>query len=463
MNKKLPKMLALIAAGCMTMSVGACSSPGAPSASGGSQTVSNDASANDNAKCQNTVKKDGVEKVTIWAWYPAFDKIVDNFNDTHDDVQLCWTKMPDGMTTYQKFSTAIKAKSGGPDIIQLGYDAMPQYVSGVEQHLIDLKQFGAEKIKSDYTEGGWNSVTLGSDAVYGVPVDAGPFVMMYRKDIFDKYDVKVPTTWAEYEQAGKELREKGFEGHIGNFEANGTGWNLALFAQKTDDVYSYSASNPEQVSINFESEGVKSVLEYWQRLAKEDVVATDDSFTAEWYKKIVDGSYASYVSASWVTGYIKGVSGAEEGSVWQVTKAPVWDDSTPAVNYGGSGIAVTDQAKHTEKAAQVAMELFQDDKAQEIAVTDSGLFPTWVKKLDSDAFKNYEDEFFNNQKVNAVLAETAQGYQGYEYLPFQTYAFDEQTKAFTKAVKDGEDVSSTMTALDKTLSDYATQQGFTVK
>lgn len=462
MKNTIPKVAAMVVACCMAISVGACGSGGNPSA-GGKTAISNNPKANDKAKCQNTIKKTGAEKVTVWAWFPAFDKIVDNYNDKHDDVQLCWTKMPDGMTTYQKFTTAIKAKSGGPDIIQLGYDAMPQYVSGVEKHLVDLNKFDVKQIKSRYTQGGWNSVTLGSDSVYGVPIDSGPFIMIYRKDIFEKYGVKVPTTWDEYEQAGKELRQKGFSGHIGNFEPNGTGWNLALFSQAGAKVYQYSASDPEKVGVNFESKGVEKVLEYWQRLKKEDVVASDDSFTAEWYKKIVDGSYASYVSASWVTGYIKGVSGADQDAVWQVAKAPVWDSSSPSVNYGGSAIAVTDQAKHTEKAAQVAMDMFKDEKAQDIAVTDSGLFPTWTKKLQSPEFINKEDPFFANQKVNGVFAETAKGYNGFEYLPFQTYAFDEQTKSFTKIIREGGNIAATMKDLDKTLSTYATQQGFSVK
>ena len=169
------------------------------------------------------------------------------------------------------------------------------------------------------------------------------------------------------------------------------------------------------------------------------------------------------VNASWLIGYVKGVSGAQEGAVWQVTDAPKWDDSTPMVNQGGSTLAVTDQAKHTEAAAKVAIGLWDSDKNQEVAVKDSGNFPVMNSKLESDDFINYEEPFLNNQKVNDVLAPIAQGYKGYSFLPFQTYAYDEQTKAFTKIVRDGADVSSTMTDLQKTLEDYAGQQGFTVK
>lgn len=444
---------------------GACGSSG--SSAGGAdkeQTVHSDAKANDNAKCQNIIKKPGVEKVTVWAWYPSMEKMVDRFNEVHDDVQVCWTRAGSGQTQYQKITTAIKAKSGLADVVQIEYDVLGQYVSGVENHLVDLSRFGAGKIKSEYTPGSWNSVSLGGGrSVYAIPVDQGPFVMIYRKDIFDKYEVKVPTTWDEYEQAGKELREKGFTGHIGNYEPSGNGSNVTLMAQAGGKVYHYSASAPDKVGIDFTSKPAQKVMEYWQRLSKEGVVTTDDAYTAEWYKKIVDGSWATAVCASWLVGSLRGVSGADTTADWKVAPAPVWDSTNPTVNFGGSSLAVTDQAKHTEMAAKVAMELFKDDQVRHTAITDSGLFPTWTGVLNSQSFKDMTDPFYGDQKINEVIAPVALGYKGYEFLPFQPYAYDEQTKAFTKIVRDGADVSASLGTLNKNLSDYARQQGFTVE
>ena len=166
----------------MALSAGACGSPGAPSGSGddGSKQVHSDAKANDSAKCRNTVKKPKAEKVTVWAWYPEFGKLVDHFNETHDDLQVCWTSADQSAKAYSRFNTTIKAKSGAPDVIQLEYAVMPQFASGVEKHLVDLTKFGINKVKSDYTAGAWKDVQLGGrQGVYGVPVDVGPVVMYY--------------------------------------------------------------------------------------------------------------------------------------------------------------------------------------------------------------------------------------------------------------------------------------------
>ncbi|MDF7640195.1 extracellular solute-binding protein [Bifidobacterium sp. ESL0784] len=459
--RSINKVLGLVLAGAMALSVGAC---GSGSDNGGSKTAGSDAHANDSAKCINKVKNPKAEKVTLWSWYPQVEKLIDHFNDTHNDVQVCWTSSDQSAKAYSRFSTAIKAKSGAADIVQLEYAMMPQYASGVEKHLVDLNKYGVSKIKDNYTPGAWKDVQLGGNkSVYGVPVDVGPVVMYYRKDIFDKYGVQLPTTWDEYEKAGLELKAKGYQGHIGNWQPNGTLFNYAYYDQAGGKVFKYSANDPEKVGIDVNSASVKKVVTFWQKMAKEGIVATDDTDTAAWNKKNVDGSYATIIHASWMVGYLNGLSGVQDGSIWQVAKAPGWTANDPAINCGGSALTVTDQAKDTKQAAKVAMEFFGDDQAQDIAVNDSGLYPTWQKKLKSQAFLDRGEKFFNNQKINTIIAPVAQNYKGYQFLPFQTYANDEQTKTLAAILRDGANVDTKLDAWEKTLSTYAKQQGFTVE
>ena len=208
--------------------------------------------------------------------------------------------------------------------------------------------------------------------------------------------------------------------------------------------------------------GVQKVLEYWQNLVKEGLVDTTDSNTTDWNNNMIAGKYAAYVQASWLTGYIKGLDNSSGGN-FRIYKAPVWDDSTPQVNQGGSAWAVTDQAKDTKAAASVAHDLFDSDTAQHIGVTDGGLFPSWKKQLASDTFKNMQEPFLGNQKSNEVTIPVADAWKGDEFLPFQTYAYDEQTKSFSAIVKKGDDCKETLKALETKLNNYAKQQGFTVE
>ncbi|KJY65080.1 ABC transporter substrate-binding protein [Bifidobacterium polysaccharolyticum] len=459
--KNITKLMSVLAAGAVLLSITACGGKGDSSTAVGKE----DKSANNSAQCQNKIKKPGAEKVTLWAWYPAIEKIVDDYNNTHDDLQVCWTNAGQGGGEYTKFNNAIKAKSGAADIVQLEYEAMPQFVAGAQKHLVDLGQYGMNKHKNEYTEGAWKSVSMGGGkTVYGVPVDLGPFVMFVRQDIFDKYKVKVPTTWDEFAQAGRDLKAAGYDGFLSDWPPNNTGMTPALFAQKNQKIYSYSVATPDKVKVNYNGKGSKEVLDYWQGLVREGLVDTTDGSTTDWNTNMMSGKYAAYVQASWLTGYIKGLVNKNDTTAnFKVYKAPVWDSSTPMVNQGGSALCVSDQVKDVKAAVKVAHDLFDTEAAQKIGVTDGGLFPSWQSMLKSDFFKNMEEPFLGNQKVNEVTIPVASGWKGYDYLPFQNYAYDEQVKVISKIIKNGEDSGVGLKTLDKTLDDYAKQQGFTIE
>jgi multiple sugar transport system substrate-binding protein len=457
---KSKKILSVLAALAVTMSLAACGG----GSSSGEASASSDKHANDSASCTNKVVHPNAEKVTVWAWYPSFEKIVDHFNKTHSSVQVCWNNGGQGGAEYTHFQNTIKAGKGAPDIIQLEYEAMPQFLAGQKKYLVDLGKYGFNSYKSDFTDGAWNSVTFGSSSsVYAVPVDAGPFVMYVNQSVFDKYGVKVPTTWKEFEQAGKDLKAKGYEGRLTNWQTDGTAVNIALFAQKNAKVYKYSATDPTKVGINFNQKAVKDVLSYWQNLAKEGLIDTADQSSTDTMKKFGSGLYATYVQASWFMGYyVKGAFKTPESSPFKIYAAPKWNDSTPDVNQGGSAFAVTYQAKDTSVAAKVARELYGDDYSRNSGVTDGGLFPTWTKTLSSSSFINQTYPYLGNEKANKVIAPVAKGWKGDQFLPFQTYAYDAQQKAFAGIVKSGKSVDSSVSSLTSSLQSYAKQQGFTV-
>ena len=92
--------------------------------------------------CTNKIKNDAPQ-VTVWAWYPNMAKVVDNFNDGHDDVQVCWTNAGQGGDEYDKFQTAISAGTGAPDVIMLEADRIPSFQ--VQDALVDLTDVGVRR------------------------------------------------------------------------------------------------------------------------------------------------------------------------------------------------------------------------------------------------------------------------------------------------------------------------------
>lgn len=411
--------------------------------------------------CTNTIINEDAPQVSVWAWYPAFEQVVDHFNETHDDVQVCWTNAGQGNDEYTRFSTAIEAGSGAPDVIMLEAEVLSSF--SIRDALVDLTEYGADDVKDDYTEGAWSDVSSG-DAVYAIPVDGGPMGMLYRQDIFDEYGIQVPTTWAEFEAAAQQLKDAGAPGVIADFPTNGRAYNQALFAQAGSEPFTYDNAEPTEVGITVNDEGSKEVLAYWNDLVERELVATDDAFTADYNTKLVDGSYAVYIAAAWGPGYLGGLSDADETAVWRAAPVPQWDAANPVqINWGGSTFAVTAQADEPELAAQVAMEIFGTEEAWRIGVEEAALFPLWRPMLESDYFRDLEYPFFDGQQINRdVFLDAAAGYEGFTFSPFQNYAYDQLTEELFAMVQGEKDSSAALDDLQETLVQYATEQGFTV-
>ncbi len=149
----------------------------------------------------------GPVSLTYWTWTPGMDKVVDLWNKgpgKKDGITVTVKKQASGDTLVTKILTAHKAKKA-PDLVQAEYQALPTLVSN--DALADISgEVGG--IEGGFAEGVWQQTTLGTDAVYAVPQDIGPMMFYYREDLFEKYGLKVPTTWEQFAETARRLKEK---------------------------------------------------------------------------------------------------------------------------------------------------------------------------------------------------------------------------------------------------------------
>lgn len=418
---------------------------------------------NDATSCSNTITKTDLPVVTMWAWYPNMELVVDNFNEASDDVQVCWTNVGQGGDEYDKFQTAITAGTGAPDVIMVEADRIPTFQ--IQGGIVDISGFGYEDVKGDYSEGAWKDVSVG-DGVYGAPVDGGPMGMIYRADVFEEYDITPPTTWAEYESAAQTVKDAGGP-LFGDLGANVPAVMMALQYQNGAQPFTYDPTAPENIGIALDDDASKEVLDYWGGLVEKGLVGTQDQFTPEYIGGVIGGDYATYISAAWAPGYLTGagVGEGEDAGVWKVAPLPQWDAADPvSVNWGGSAFSVTSQAKNPELAAKVAFGVYADDASLLDGWQNQVIFPLNLTALNSQAFVDYEVPFFDGQQANKeVYVPAANAYGGMTYTPFGQYYFDAFTKQLASINEGSVSGSEAADLLQKDVVGYAEEQGFTVE
>ncbi|MEU1245334.1 ABC transporter substrate-binding protein [Micromonospora arida] len=424
---------------------------------------SSDEGGSDASNCTNTITKQNVPVVTMWGWYPNTQLVVDNFNKQHDDVQVCWTNVGQGSDEYDKFQTAISAGTGAPDVIMVEADRIPTFQ--IQGALVDIKQYGFDAVKANYGEGAWKDVSVG-DKVYGVPVDGGPVAMIYRKDIFDKYKITPPKTWAEYEQAAQKVKDAGGP-LFGDLGANVSALTMALQIQKGASPFTYDPAQPKAIGVKLNDQASKDVLDYWGGLAKKGLVGTQDQFTPEYISGVINGNYATYISAAWAPGYLTGagVGKGQDTGKFAVAPLPQWDPANPVqVNWGGSAFSVTKQAKKPELAAKVAYGLYADKESLTDGWTNQIIFPLNLTALKDPAFVDLKVAFFNGQQANKeVYLPAADAYKGVAYAPFGQYYLDAMTKQVSEIIKGSVTGSQAADRLQEDVAKYAKEQGFTVQ
>jgi multiple sugar transport system substrate-binding protein len=405
-------------------------------------------------------KQDGPVKIKVWAWYPSFKPVVDLFNKTHTDVQIEWTNAGTGQDQYTKLQTALKAGKGAPDVVMIEFQEIPTFQ--LTKHLVDMGKYGADSVKGNYVDWAWKQVSNG-DKVYAIPVDAGPMAMLYRKDLFDKYKLTVPKTWAEFKEQAQKLKKASPTSFMTDFGANDGGFMTGLLWQAGARPFDYSAAKSPDIGLSINGPQAKSTMAYWQDMVGSGLADTTAFQTTDFYNGLTTGRYATYLAAGWGPGYLASVAKKTEGK-WRAAPLPQWTAGGNAQgDWGGSAFAVTDQADHPKEATKVAMEIFGSNKdAWRIGIDQAFLFPTATPILQWDYFQGKKYGFFGGQKVNEVFVPAYNGIGEFHWSPFNSYYFSQMTTAMNQAIEKKSPWPGALDTVQQNVSKYASQQGFKV-
>ncbi len=401
---------------------------------------------------------DGPVELTFWTWAPGMEETVAEWNAANPDIQVTVNKQDGGDPAVTKLLTAIKAGSGAPDLMQTEYQKIPTLVAA--DALADLSGVLPEDLADHYAEGTWEAVTLGSDAVYGVPQDSGPMQFYYRADIFEQLGLQVPTTWDEYADVAAQLHAADPSKYLGTFSANDAGWFTGLAQQAGA---SWWGIDGDAWSVDIDSEATTKVAEYWGGLVEQGVIDNKPMYTPEWNAALNDGSQVGWLSAIWAPGVLEG-NAPDTAGKWAMAPMPQWEAGDTATgNWGGSATSVTTQSEHPEEAAEFVAWMNSSQEGVDALVEYGSLYPADLE-AQSGALSEPPAFFAQQADFYDIAAETAQGVQPFTYGPNVNVAYSAYNDEFGKATeaRSADAFVAAVEAMQTATVDDLTSSGFTV-
>jgi multiple sugar transport system substrate-binding protein len=392
--------------------------------------------------------------ITYWTWTPQAKDQVAAFEKAYPKVKVKLVNAGTGNDEYTKLQNVIKAGSGGPDVAQVEYFAMPQFALG--KSLLDLKPYGFDKLSSNYTASTWAHVDI-NGAIYGLPQDSGPMALFYNKKVFDQFGLTVPTTWDEYIADAKKLHAADPSKYIAA-DTGDAGFTTSMIWQAGGTPFVASGS---KVTVNLQDAGSKKWANSWNQLVEGKLLSTIPGWSDDWYKALGDGTIATLVTGAWMPGVLEGSVPQASGN-WRVAPMPSYDGAAATAENGGGGQVVLKQSKNPALAAGFLRWLNSDKDSVKIFLASGG-FPSTTADLNSDAFKSVAPSYFGGQKINEVLSAAAGDVvKGWTYLPYQVYANSIYGDTVGQSYSSFSDVNTGLEAWQKQLVSYGNEQGFTV-
>ncbi|RNG28848.1 extracellular solute-binding protein [Streptomyces botrytidirepellens] len=333
--------------------------------------------------------------LTFWTWVPM-QKTVDLWNRTHPDVQVRMQTIPQNVQGgYQKMYAALAA-GNPPDLAQVEYHELPAFM--LVNGLTDLSAYGADALRGRYAPWQWEQGVFGG-RVHTIPQASGPMGLFYRRDLFGKFGIETPATWAEFEHAARVVKSRGNGARLCAFAPNQPTWFAAMCWQRGAR---WVRTQGDTWIVDMNDDRSREVAEYWERMVRDDLVIVEPDMSNAWYRQVQTGQIVAWVGPQWGDALLRGNAPGTTGK-WRVAPLPQWKAGQNAsANWGGSSTAVLQGSRHPREALRFAHWLNTDRRAIDRNVAAGYGWPAATGVFRGSALDR-PDPFFGGQRYNDVF------------------------------------------------------------
>ncbi|OJU65196.1 MAG: sugar-binding protein, partial [Microbacterium sp. 70-38] len=268
---------------------------------------------------------DSNEKVTLTVTTfgtMGFDKLYTQYEKEHPNVTIKATNIDTGDNALTDWQTKQAAGSGLPDV-QAVEEGWLSKVMQVSSSFVDLRDYGADKIKDRWVPWKLKQATDKDGRIIGYGTDIGPEGLCYNSKLFAaaglptdraavaEYFGGANATWDKFFEIGKQYHDKTGKAW---YDQSGFVWNSMV--NQLPEGY-YTSDGKLNVKDNADLKA------RWALLAQGAADGLSSNQTQwDWGKgkAFTDGSFATFVCPGWMLGVVKGQVEAGGGS-----SATGWD------------------------------------------------------------------------------------------------------------------------------------------
>jgi len=262
----------------------------------------------------------------------------------------------------QKF--IIQAKTGNPDVIEGVLEQMFTYErAGL---LLPLNNyFDNYKDKDYYAKNALDALTI-DGKLYGIPYNTNVRLLLYRKDIFEKYNLKVPTNWDELINTAAYITKnvpdmQGFMLTTKSREVRSFQEFMSFYFQLNKHMFEIKG---DKVNVVARPEELSQVLNLYYKLFFEGGVDLNER-GADW--KTLDygytaGKYAMVTVGPWIWSHRN--NDKERGKVLDntgITAIPTASNGTPGTYMEVKPIMINKYSDDPNKAWELVKEVTSKD------------------------------------------------------------------------------------------------------
>ncbi|MEU8775460.1 extracellular solute-binding protein [Streptomyces sp. NPDC048606] len=326
--------------------------------------------------------------------------LYEEYQRLHPNVTIKQSDTQDEADYWKSLQTRISGGGGLADVQGVEVGRIASVTQQQSDRFLDLKAFGADRLKDQFAEAKWSAATTKDGRILGLGTDVGPEAMCYRTDLFK--EAGLPTdreelakrwsTWDGYLELGKEYKRKA-PAQSAWLDSVGSLYGVMIGQEK--ERY-YDASGTLVYETN---PAVKTAWDASVKAAEAGLSAKLDQWSPQWNQAFAAGSFATIPCPAWMLGYVKGQAGDAGRGKWDVAKLP-----GGAGNWGGSYLAIPRAAKHKEEAYRL-IEWLTAPEQQEKVFRKQGNFPSSTGAIAKIA--DATDPYFSDAPIGRIFGDAA--------------------------------------------------------